>query len=473
MAGLKQFLQSVLGSGKGPGDSRTADEWLADAREKQGAGELRAAVAAYRMALERGAQDPDLHLQLGVLHASLAEYEPAIDALNTAIARSPQSADAVCMLGTVMADMRRPGEAARLLERALALQPDLSPAYFNLGLAQFEQADFAAAAASFSKCIALNRGEPWSAERRVALARDPQPSFEPRDMAVNHIKLRHDCEQIEYLLSLGVLPPVYREVLEDYRALLQRIGTTDIESIVPFDAARHPLVARTYKRPVHIAEVRPPAGPLINPALDFRGIQERYLAADPKVMAVDGLLTREALSALRHFCLESTFWNNIKRGYLGAYFHDGFFSELLLRLAWELRESFPAIFRDLPLQMLWGYKCESNQPGLGIHADAAAVNVNFWITDDTANLDPQAGGLLVYPANAPEHWGFSKFNNDSAALQHYLLSKGGEPIRVPYRANRAVIFDSDLFHATDTFRFQEGYLNRRINITLLYGRRSP
>jgi hypothetical protein len=42
---------------------------------------------------------------------------------------------------------------------------------------------------------------------------------------------------------------------------------------------------------------------------------------------------------------------------------------------------------------------------------------------------------------------------------------------VPYRANRAVIFDSDLFHETDVIHFKPGYENRRINVTLLYGRR--
>jgi len=42
---------------------------------------------------------------------------------------------------------------------------------------------------------------------------------------------------------------------------------------------------------------------------------------------------------------------------------------------------------------------------------------------------------------------------------------------VPYRANRAVIFDSDLFHETDVIRFKPGYENRRINVTLLFGRR--
>jgi hypothetical protein len=61
---------------------------------------------------------------------------------------------------------------------------------------------------------------------------------------------------------------------------------------------------------------------------------------------------------------------------------------------------------------------------------------------------------------------------DSEVVQRYLESAGGEPVRVPYRTNRAVIFDSDLFHASDRPRFRDGYQHRRINITLLYGMRS-
>ena len=43
-----------------------------------------------------------------------------------------------------------------------------------------------------------------------------------------------------------------------------------------------------------------------------------------------------------------------------------------------------------------------------------------------------------------------------------------ENIVIPYRENRAVIFNSQLFHETDDFNFDESYENRRINITFLY-----
>ena len=59
-----------------------------------------------------------------------------------------------------------------------------------------------------------------------------------------------------------------------------------------------------------------------------------------------------------------------------------------------------------------------------------------------------------------------------AASRQFLDDAGARPITIPYKANRAVIFDSDLFHKTDRIDFKDGYLNRRINVTLLYGRRS-
>lgn len=50
-----------------------------------------------------------------------------------------------------------------------------------------------------------------------------------------------------------------------------------------------------------------------------------------------------------------------------------------------------------------------------------------------------------------------------------LKPSGFQNITVPYKENRAIIFDSALFHHTDTFKFKKGYTNRRINLTILYG----
>jgi tetratricopeptide (TPR) repeat protein len=451
----------------------TAEQWSERAERLREEGHLGDAVHAYERAIALGGPKLPLYTPLGTLYLSQGRYPEAVELFTRMAAEEPTSADAWCLLGAALQSERRYEAAIGKFERALELQPTHPQAHFNLGLARFERGDLEGASASFARCAALRRGEPWGPNPAADLARPHRPEFEPMDMAVNEVKVGHDCEQLAYLLDLGRLPEAFREVLDDYRSLFGELrGRVDAYSLVPLDTQRHPLVARTYKRPMYIAPAAIPEGPLIRPELDGRELEDRYLAAMPNLVVCDGLLTPGAMQALRAFCRESTFWNNIKPGYLGSYFYDGFCSQLLLRLAWELRDRLPRVIRDHPLQMMWGYKCDPTLPGLGIHADEAAVNVNFWLTEDEANLDPQHGGLIIHTHQAPGDWGFARFNNDSRAVQDYLASVGSIPVCVPYRSNRAVIFDSDLFHATDQPRFREGYLNRRINVTLLYGSRA-
>ena len=49
------------------------------------------------------------------------------------------------------------------------------------------------------------------------------------------------------------------------------------------------------------------------------------------------------------------------------------------------------------------------------------------------------------------------------------MEQGAENITIPYKQNRAAIFDSKRLHATDKYTFKDGYENRRINLTLLFG----
>ena len=109
--------------------------------------------------------------------------------------------------------------------------------------------------------------------------------------------------------------------------------------------------------------------------------------------------------------------------------------------------------------------------GIKIHADFAAININFWITPDKANLNKNTGGLLIWDKEAPKNWDFEKYNNNHLAIKNFLKKKKSKMKRIKYKSNRVIIFNSNLFHASDNFNFKKNYENRRINITLLYGKR--
>lgn len=100
-----------------------------------------------------------------------------------------------------------------------------------------------------------------------------------------------------------------------------------------------------------------------------------------------------------------------------------------------------------------------------------AVNVNIWLSLDGANLNKESGGLVVYTAKPPATWDFDSYNtNTDAVIEQLLKPTNFANITVPHRPNRAVIFDSALFHQTDKYSFKQGYENGRINLTLLFGK---
>jgi hypothetical protein len=123
---------------------------------------------------------------------------------------------------------------------------------------------------------------------------------------------------------------------------------------------------------------------------------------------------------------------------------------------------------------MWAYKYDSEwESGINLHADMAAVNVNVWLSADGADLmeEGYGGGLVVFTARPPDDWTFESYNNADTdhVIETLLRPTDFANVTVHHRPNRAVIFDSALFHMTEKYRFRRGYENGRINLTFLFG----
>jgi hypothetical protein len=104
------------------------------------------------------------------------------------------------------------------------------------------------------------------------------------------------------------------------------------------------------------------------------------------------------------------------------------------------------------------------------HADDAAVSINFWVTPDAANLNPERSGLVVCQVPPPAEWEIKGYDEDKGPVAAFLEQHASDSLVVPYRENRAVLFESRLFHRSDAPEFAPGDENHRINLTLLFGR---
>jgi len=443
-------------------------------------GQLDAAALSYNRALAAKPDIAEAHNNLGHIHLRSGRFEDAQAAFARAVAIAPSYAEAHNNIGHILLQRGKPGEAVDAFQRALAAKPNYAEAHSNLGAALGEQDKLDEAAASCLRAIAVRPDHAEAHNNLGNVLKKRGNLTEAESCYREAIRLNHNYA--EGYKHLGMVLEEKGQLDESF-ALFARHAELTYGPGAPLSAG--PTVAHKVQHDreqqtwlgdraaaFHLGDGSRVAGPAVNPANRVAEISETWRTARPQIVVIDDLLTAEALEKLRRFCLDSTIWRAIyDGGYLGAFPEHGFAPPLLAQIAEELRAVYPVIIGDYPLLHFWAFKYDSSLRGINKHADFAAVNVNFWITPDEANLDPEHGGLVVWDVAAPLDWDFAKYNAADDDIRAFLERENAKPVTVPYRANRAVVFDSDLFHETDTIHFKPGYENRRINVTLLFGRR--
>jgi len=444
----------------------------------------------------------------GVALQQSGKLDDAVASYDRAIGLAPDHLQAWLNRGTALQASGRFAESLVSFDKALALAPRQAGAWLGRGIALTGLQRFEEALESFDAALDIAPGEPVATERRAVLLETmnllgemPQGADELKvwqDRGAFFQITQHFAQALTALDKALALDPVnsaalvrkgavlcearrVAEGMEVYRhhADVTLAGEPVTPDSDPPHKQRHDAEQRAWLAAHGINDdgfrLEPGAridGPAVNPA-NAQEIARRWSETDPPVVVIDNLLTQEALEGLRRFCRGSTMWRRpYKNGYLGAMPETGFACPLLAQIADELREVFPTVIGDHGLRRTWGFKYDSSLTGIPMHADQAAVHVHFWIAPDDANQDPTSGGLVVWDVKAPRDWDFARYNTDEAAIRAFLAGENAKPIVVPHRANRAVIFDSDLFHETDKIVFKDGYENRRINVTMLYGRRA-
>lgn len=408
----------------------------------------------------------------GACFVAMKTLPVALRCFRRALALSPAEAKWWAVCGEAALDSRDPDAAIACFGRSLMLGLDRSDVANRLADALLRIDRFEQASAILEMAAAHHRASRWhhpelATNAGVASGSD---SF----FITSEPKLRHDIQQFEYLIARGVLPSTFDDTVAKYRVLLaQSAGRAVDGPCYTMTDAERQSVDDTYNRVVHLHRGAIVSPNMLGSAVDWAAAEARYLESAAGIIVIDDLLAPEVLAEVRRICLESTIWFDDRHlgGYLGAMLWHGLSDPILLRISRELAKRMPSIFRHHALRQMWAYKYDSRLEGTALHADSAAINVNFWITPDEANLSKEHGGLVVYDRRAPAEWEFAKYNNDQPAIRQFLDESGANRMVVPYRCNRAVIFHSDLFHRTDDLHFRDDYVSRRINVTMLFGDR--
>ncbi len=426
---------------------------VADAMARFQGGRPAEAESAYRAALAIVPSDPAVTHNLGVAVAAQGRHRDALGCFEDALRSDPDYVSAHYNKGVALMALGEAQQATNAFSRAAALEPQHYEAHRALGFLWLSQGERGRALDHFARTYELRRGDDRTTIARKSLT-----------TTARH-KLEHDAEQFLYLSQRMRDRARFEQLARSYGELAKQVPN----EVTTLSDAQIDALGEDYNTPIHLRAVPEVSGAAVNERADRAALTAQF--EEQGAVAVDDLLAPPALHALRRFLLESTIWHDFSHidGFVASYLEDGLACPLLLQIADELRRTFPEVLGKHPLSQAWAFKGLRPQSAVDVHADAATVSVNFWVTPTEANLAPERGGLVVCRAPPPDDWEIKDYDADRERIVTFLAQKAVESLVVPYRENRAVLFRSRLFHHSDRPEFASSYENYRINLTLLYG----
>ena len=489
---------------------------------------FKVALNLYREIIKINPNHAESYYNLGLIFHSLKKLEKAKDYYQKAIYIKPNYLSAHNNIGLILKELDDLKDSKNAFLKALEIDPNCIEAIFNLGIVYRELGDFEHSAKCYKKVIKIKpnfivahnrlgnvykkKGEYHKAVEHFKIALKLNPSSIEAQVNISNIyisqldnfesgisashealrmhhdksqfnyqsiplhRLKHDVEQAKYLFSENFKLKGINEFIKLGNAILKRkennsaknnfskkifINKDEETTLLPFYKSNY-----VYKTS-HISNG------CINPNKNWESVEEEYFNSKKQIIYIDNFLSDQAARELQKFCLKSKIWIEEKQNsYLGSFSDKGFISTLHLQIALELKNKLPRLFGKHRLGRFWAFKYDTSLgKGINVHADFALINLNFWITPDEYNNDKSGGGLKVYDIAAPQDWSFRKYNTNAKEIYKFLKSKKANCINIPYKFNRAVLFNSDYFHETDKINFKDEYKARRINITYLFGDR--
>mgnify|MGYP006082312321 CR=1 FL=1 len=284
--------------------------------------------------------------------------------------------------------------------------------------------------------------------------------------------LKHKYQQACYINTL------YRENQERKKFIEMIEKDNKIKTKKDFTLLnpKERMILIKYIENINIYSPKKKISNFINKNINWKGIESKYKNKNPRIVIIDNFLENEAIEELRNYALESSIWhkNYHNKNYIGSIAGNGNYSKIHHGIINELKINLPNLLNGMNFEQMWAFNYDSKKnKGINAHADFAKVNLNFWITPDKFNNSKNSSGLKIYNKAVPKHWSFDDYNSESQDLiTKYLKEEKNNFIKIPYKFNRAILFDSSLIHETDELKFAESYIGRRINYTILFGNRT-
>ena len=176
------------------------------------------------------------------------------------------------------------------------------------------------------------------------------------------------------------------------------------------------------------------------------------------IKIVDNFFKNEDAVALHQEAVKQKNLNSSFNGYDAIDYLENFNQKSFLKKFAELEGT--------QMTRSWGFIYENKAEGVPPHADPADLNLNIWITPDKCVEDNNKNGMKIWFIKPPKEWSFISYNSNTKKIIEFIGKE--KPLEIPYKFNRAILFDSKYFHATNGVSMKDGKGNRRVSFTYLF-----
>jgi hypothetical protein len=203
---------------------------------------------------------------------------------------------------------------------------------------------------------------------------------------------------------------------------------------------------------------------VINPKLQFGDICSSLL--DNKIVVVDDFLEETVADYLRQRMISEKYFQDNYPCYKANNYH--YKSDAATKLIAD------DVIKNIPVlksfQRAWSFIYDNKCAGVNFHADPSATNINIWVSKNESVNNFDENGLVICAVKPPPSWGRSQWSgNQDNCIYNFLEENRPSTVRVEYKFNRAIFFDGAYFHKTDNVNMKDGYENRRVSYTMLFG----
>ncbi len=203
-------------------------------------------------------------------------------------------------------------------------------------------------------------------------------------------------------------------------------------------------------------------------SLDVRGESLDPLSGDIDCTIIDDFLDITQCRELHKNLLNNQMWrkkNPISKHLYNSQPKSAFVEIILASVDSAMRKR---AGDGINLIDYWALLYSKNSDG-NTHADFGQLTLTYWLTPEEYNLDSDTGGLLIYDVKRAKDLRASEYLTAGQASEKYVLERTRRHVIVPYRCNRAVLFDSSHYHKTHSPNFDIAHPEgMRMNLTFSY-----